>query len=138
MFLCNWQNFKVEVENLLSQIYENKKSSYCFPILSLIDSPLIHRKSSEIWINNNCSFNFSLGSILKTKRREKIRIGYYSEDFREHPVANLIIELFELHNKDQFELFGFYFGHQILLKCISESHLLLINSLMWDLRATKI
>jgi predicted O-linked N-acetylglucosamine transferase (SPINDLY family) len=110
MFLCNWQNFKVEVENLLLQIYENKKSSYCFPILSLIDSPLIHRKSSEIWINNNCSFNFSLGSILKTKRQDKIRIGYYSEDFREHPVANLIIELFELHNKDQFELFGFYFG----------------------------
>ena len=110
MFLCNWQNFKVEVENLLLQIYENKKSSYCFQILSLIDSPLIHRKSSEIWINNNCSFNFSLGSILKTKRQDKIRIGYYSEDFREHPVANLIIELFELHNKDQFELFGFYFG----------------------------
>ena len=110
MYLCNWRNFKVEVENLLLQIYENKKSSYCFPILSLIDSPLIHRKSSEIWINNNCSFNFSLGSILKTKRQDKIRIGYYSEDFREHPVANLIIELFELHNKDQFELFGFYLG----------------------------
>jgi predicted O-linked N-acetylglucosamine transferase (SPINDLY family) len=110
MFLCNWQNFKVEVENLLLQIYENKKSSYCFPVLALIDSPLIHRKSSEIWINDRCPFNILLGPILKSKRREKIRIGYYSEDFREHPVAHLIIELFELHNKDQFELFGFYLG----------------------------
>ena len=110
MFLCNWQNFKVEVENLLLQIYENKKSSYCFPILSLIDSPLIHRKSSEIWINDRCPFNILLGPILKSKRREKIRIGYYSEDFREHPVTYLITELFELHNKDQFELFGFYLG----------------------------
>ena len=110
MYLCNWQNFKVEVENLLLQIYENKKSSYCFPILALIDSPLIHRKSSEIWINDRCSFNFLLGPILKSKRREKIRIGYYSEDFHDHPVAHLIIELFELHNKDQFELFGFYLG----------------------------
>jgi predicted O-linked N-acetylglucosamine transferase (SPINDLY family) len=51
-----------------------------------------------------------LGPILKSKRREKIRIGYYSEDFREHPVTYLITELFELHNKDQFELFGFYLG----------------------------
>jgi len=110
MFLCNWQNFKVEVENLLLQIYENKKSSFCFLILALIDSPLIHRKSSEIWINDRCPFNFLLGPVLKSKRREKIRIGYYSEDFHEHPVAHLIIELFELHNKDQFELFGFYFG----------------------------
>jgi len=110
MFMSNWQNFKVEVENLLLQIYENKKSSYCFPVLALIDSPLIHRKSSEIWINDRCPFNILLGPILKSKRREKIRIGYYSEDFREHPVAHLIIELFELHNKDQFELFGFYLG----------------------------
>jgi predicted O-linked N-acetylglucosamine transferase (SPINDLY family) len=110
MYLCNWQNFKVEVKNLLLQIYENKKSSFCFLILALIDSPLIHRKSSEIWINDRCSFNSLLGPILKSKRREKIRIGYYSEDFREHPVAHLIVELFELHNKDQFELFGFYLG----------------------------
>lgn len=110
MYLCNWQDFKVNVKNLLLQINENKKSSYCFPVLALIDSPLIHRKSSEILINDRYSFNSSLGPILKSKRREKIKIGYYSEDFREHPVANLIIELLELHNKDQFELFGFYFG----------------------------
>ena len=110
MFLCNWRNFKVEVENLLLQIYENKRSSYCLPILALIDSPLTHRKSSEIWVNDKYPFNSLFGPILKSKRREKIRIGYYSEDFREHPVAHLIIELFELHNKDQFELFGFYFG----------------------------
>ena len=110
MLLCNWHDFKVKVENLLSQIKQNKKSSYCFPILALIDSPLIHLKSSEIWVKDKYSFNSLLGPILKYKRREKIRIGYYSEDFREHPVANLIIELFELHNKDQFELFGFYYG----------------------------
>jgi predicted O-linked N-acetylglucosamine transferase (SPINDLY family) len=110
MFMSNWQNFKVEVENLLLQIYENKKSSYCFPVLALIDSPLTHRKSSEIWVNDQYPFNSLFGPILKSKRRDKIKIGYYSEDFREHPVANLIIELFELHNKDQFELFGFYFG----------------------------
>ena len=110
MFLCDWQNFKVEVENLLLQIYENKKSSYCLPVLALIDSPLTHRKSSEIWVNDKYPSNSLFGPILKSKRREKIRIGYYSEDFREHPVANLIVELFELHNKDQFELFGFYFG----------------------------
>jgi predicted O-linked N-acetylglucosamine transferase (SPINDLY family) len=110
MFMSNWQNFKVEVENLLLQIYENKKSSYCFPVLAFIDSPLTHRKSSEIWVNDKYPFNSLFGPILKSKRRDKIKIGYYSEDFREHPVANLIIELFELHNKDQFELFGFYFG----------------------------
>jgi protein O-GlcNAc transferase len=110
MFMCNWQNFKVEVENLLLQIYENKKSSFCLPVLALIDSPSIQRKSSEIWVNDKYSFNSLFGPILKSKRREKIRIGYYSPDFCEHPVAYLLRELLELHDKNQFELFGFYFG----------------------------
>jgi predicted O-linked N-acetylglucosamine transferase (SPINDLY family) len=110
MFMCDWQDFNVEVENLLLQINENKKSSLCYPLLSLNDSPLIHYKSSEIWINDKHSFNSLFDPILKAKRRDKIKVGYYSADFREHPVTNLIIELLESHNKNQFELFGFYFG----------------------------
>jgi protein O-GlcNAc transferase len=110
MFMCDWQDFNVKVENLLLQTNENKKSSFCYSLLALTDSPSIQRKSSEIWINDKYSFNSLLDPILKSKRREKIRIGYYSPDFREHPVAHLLIELLELHDKNQFELFGFYFG----------------------------
>lgn len=110
MFQCNWQDFNEKVENLLVQINENKKSSFCYPVLSLVDSPLVHLKSAQIWVNDKHPFNSLFGPILKFKRRDKIKIGYYSADFNEHPVANLIVELFELHNKDQFELFGFYFG----------------------------
>jgi predicted O-linked N-acetylglucosamine transferase (SPINDLY family) len=110
MFMCNWQNFKVNVKSLSLQINENKKSSFCLAVLALTDSPSIQRKSSEIWINDKYPFNSLLDPILKSKRRDKIKIGYYSPDFREHPVAHLLIELLELHDKNQFELFGFYFG----------------------------
>lgn len=37
----------------------------------------------------------------------KIRIGYCSSDFCLHPVALLTAELFECHNRDQFEIYGF-------------------------------
>ena len=110
MFMCDWQNFEVNIESLSLQIKENKKSSFCLPVLALIDSPLIQRKSSEIWANDKHPSNSSFGSIVKSKRKDKIKIGYYSPDFREHPVAHLLIELLELHDKNQFELFGFYFG----------------------------
>jgi predicted O-linked N-acetylglucosamine transferase (SPINDLY family) len=110
MFMCNWQNFKVNVKSLLLQINENKKSSFCLPVLALTDSPLIQRKSSEIWVNDKYPFNPLFGPIFKSRHRDKIKIGYYSPDFREHPVAYLLAELLELHDKNQFELFGFYFG----------------------------
>jgi predicted O-linked N-acetylglucosamine transferase (SPINDLY family) len=110
MFMCDWQDFNVKVENLLLQTNENKKSSFCYSLLALTDSPSIQRKSSEIWINDKHPFNSLFGPILKSRQRDKIKIGYYSPDFREHPVAHLLIELLELHDKNQFELFGFYFG----------------------------
>ena len=110
ILMCDWQNYKDDVENLLLQISKNKKSCHCLQLLGLNDTLSIQYKSSEIWINDKHPFNFSLGPILKSKQRDKIKIGYYSPDFREHPVTNLIIELLELHNKNQFELFGFYFG----------------------------
>ena len=110
MFTCDWQDFNDKVENLLLQTNENKKSSFCYSLLALTDSPSIQRKSSEIWINDKHPFNSLFDPILKSKRRDKIKIGYYSPDFREHPVAHLLIELLELHDKNQFELFGFYFG----------------------------
>ena len=110
MLMCNWQNFKTNVTSLSLQINENKKSSPCFPVLALIDSSSIQRKSSEVWVNDNYPFNSSLGPIFKSGHRDKIKIGYYSSDFKEHPVAYLLAELLELHDKNQFELFGFYFG----------------------------
>ena len=40
----------------------------------------------------------------------KIRLGYFSADFHNHPTAYLIAELFECHDKDKFELIAFVFG----------------------------
>jgi protein O-GlcNAc transferase len=40
----------------------------------------------------------------------KIKIGYLSADFRLHPLAFLISELIELHDRNQFEIFGFSYG----------------------------
>lgn len=40
----------------------------------------------------------------------KIRIGYMSADFRLHPLAFLVSELLELHDRSQFEVHGFSYG----------------------------
>jgi predicted O-linked N-acetylglucosamine transferase (SPINDLY family) len=40
---------------------------------------------------------------------KKIRIGYLSSDFRTHAVSLLTVELYELHNRDKFEIYGFCF-----------------------------
>jgi predicted O-linked N-acetylglucosamine transferase (SPINDLY family) len=110
MKMCDWQDFDANVENLLLRIGEGKKSSQSIPILALTDSLSVQRKASEIWMNDKHPPNHSLGFIPKLRRKEKIKIGYYSEDFREHPVSYLAVELFELHDKNKFELIAFNYG----------------------------
>ncbi len=43
-------------------------------------------------------------------RSERLRIGYVSSDLREHAVGFALVEVFELHDKSQFEIFAYYFG----------------------------
>lgn len=40
-------------------------------------------------------------------RHDRLRIGYCSSDFRRHPVAMLTVELFELHDRERFEIFAY-------------------------------
>ena len=46
----------------------------------------------------------------KNTKNEKIRIAYFSADFREHPVSILTAEMFELHDKSLFETYAFSYG----------------------------
>jgi predicted O-linked N-acetylglucosamine transferase (SPINDLY family) len=40
----------------------------------------------------------------------RLRIGYVSSDFRPHPIAYLLTELWEQHDRDYFEVFGYSIG----------------------------
>ena len=48
--------------------------------------------------------------MQKNKPNKKIRIGYYSADFRAHAMSYLLVNLFEQHDKSKFELIAFSFG----------------------------
>ena len=58
----------------------------------------------SLYLNNNF-----LNSIIKKNNNKKIRIGYYSADFRKHATSYLLARLFELHDKSKFEIFIFSF-----------------------------
>src|SRR5262249_10497092 len=40
----------------------------------------------------------------------KIRIAYLSADFRQHPVANLLVDLIERHDRSRFDVTAISFG----------------------------
>lgn len=109
MKLCIWSNFDQEIKNLISDIKSTKKVSEPFVPLFLADDPLIHKNCAEIYIKKNYPFNSSLGPIARISNHKKIKLGYFSADFGMHAVSALAAELFELHDKNSFELIAFSF-----------------------------
>jgi len=110
MYLCDWHKFNALVSQLTEKIINREIVTTPFPTLALIDNPELQQIAAEIYINDKHPVNNVLPRIGKYPKHQKIRIGYFSADFRNHPVSYLTAELFESHNRDQFEIIAFSFG----------------------------
>ena len=110
MQICDWSDFTAHLELLQSGLEKREKVAVPFVALSLFDSPALQRTASEIYATYRFKNFKPIGNREPEKTSERIRIAYFSMDFREHPVSYLIAELFELHDRHHFELYGFSLG----------------------------
>ncbi len=110
MKLCSWSDLAASLQIVFKKTMANEKVSQPFSLLAMSDDALLHKKSSETYTQSQYPLNTILGSISKHVENKRIRVGYFSADFHNHATGHLIAELFELHDKSQFELVGFSFG----------------------------
>ena len=110
LHLCIWNNIANLKENLRRGILSNKKIVTSFDLLTLIDDASLQKKVVKLTVLSDFPKINTLGDINQHPKHSKIRIGYFSADFREHPVSYLTAELYEVHNRDQFEIHAFSFG----------------------------
>jgi len=109
MKICSWQGLQEQVKALSEKIFARQKVIQPFCLLSLIDDPLLHKKNTELYVEDKYPSNFLLRDIKRSSTKSKIRIGYFSADFNEHPISYITAELFEVHNKKEFEYIAFSF-----------------------------
>ena len=108
MFLCEWNGLSFLTDQLKPALNENKKVIAPFILLALIDSPELQHISSKIFSKEKI-VNEKIKSKSMKKRKEKIKIGYFSPDFRNHPVLHLIEDIFKHHDKSKFDVYAFSF-----------------------------
>jgi len=103
--ICDWKNYKTILSDIKNRIInENNIDSQIFTLLPHFDSLSLIKKQLEF--NNNKIFEkINYENINKNKK--KIHIGYFSGDFKLHPVGVIISKIIEYHNKRDFEIFCF-------------------------------
>jgi len=100
------QNLDKNIEKLITKINSTQKVITPFALLALADNPMLHKQASKIFSEKFFN-NTKLKKIQKNSKKIKIRLGYFSPDFSNHPVAHITSEFFELQDKNRFELFAF-------------------------------
>lgn len=109
MQLCDWRSLPSDIPALVEGILRGEQVTAPFPVLSLLDAPALHRKLAEDFATRVYPPVDDLGPLAARPRGGggRIRVGYFSADFHDHPVAYLIAGLLELHDRSGFEVIGF-------------------------------
>jgi len=81
-----------------------------FEILPLEDAPERHRLRSEVFAKNEFKQKPLPLASRSTQKPKRLRIGYFSSDFKEHPVAYLMAKVIETHDRNFFEVYGYSIG----------------------------
>ena len=110
MRLCDWTDFAAQTAQMTARIMRGERAAPAFIAVAVTDSPALHRRAAEIQTAAECPPNPVLGPIPPRAASAKIRLGYFSMDFRLHPVAQLTAGLFEAHDRERFELHAFSYG----------------------------
>jgi len=108
MKMCDWRNLKNDICTISNLVSSNMNAVHPFAYLAMVDSPNLQLQCSKIYSN----FNYSAVSrsfFSATRKNRKLRVGYYSADFNNHAVSFLTAELFELHDRNLFEIYAFSF-----------------------------
>jgi len=107
MQLCIWDNFKQILDELTGKVRNDEKVLSPFDMLALTDDLEIQRKVAEIFVKETYGLSNALPPLMPHQKHRRIRIAYFSSDFRIHPVSFLTAGLYESHNRDKFEIYAF-------------------------------
>ena len=110
MQICDWGDLASDRHNLSAGLEARQAISAPLPVLALFDSAHLHELAARVWVRELCPPDDSLGAIAYRPRAARIRVGYFSADFRTHPVSLLSAGVFEAHDRSKFEISAFAYG----------------------------
>ena len=105
--ICDWYEIDQNLQKICSIVHTNAEaliSPFAF-IANPLSSPQDQLTCATQWTQNH--FKDRVFTKGKWKRKNKVRIGYLSSDFKLHPLYFLIRDVIKYHNRDIFEIYAY-------------------------------
>ena len=104
MHCCDWSKLESAIDAINEGVRARKRVAEPFGYLGVSDSAADLRTCAEVFAAARAPAAPAAMWSGETWTNAKIRIGYVSGEFRHQATSILIGELFELHDRDRFEL----------------------------------
>jgi predicted O-linked N-acetylglucosamine transferase (SPINDLY family) len=109
--LALWPGLEERRQAIRQLIEQGRMAATPLHLLAISGDPALQKRAAEICIAQKFPAQDDLLREASANRAgRKIRVGYFSPDFGEHPVTRLMVEFFERHDREQFEVYGFGWG----------------------------
>lgn len=104
MRICHWAEFDNGLTHLRSLAKSGRLNTAPFPLLAIPLSLDDLFRCATLWIAGKHPPSETPIYQGPSYHHERIRIGYLSPDFREHPISFLTAGMFECHDRSRFEI----------------------------------
>lgn len=108
--MADWRDFAAQRDRVLAAVADTGTAASPSVLLTAADRPDLHRRAAEGFMAEKFPARPVLPSPTVRAQPERLRIGYFSTDFRNHPLAHLLAGLFERHDRARVEVFAFSFS----------------------------
>jgi len=84
-----------------------ERATSALAMISISDDPAAQLAAAQRYVAKKVNLDVPKLANPAGYGHKKIRIGYCSSDFSLHPVSMLTVEMFELHDRERFEVYGY-------------------------------
>lgn len=105
MLCCDWRDFTRLSSRIDAAVRAGQAVIEPFSYLGIARDPADMRRCAELYAAQYAAR--PLAPAVAGPAAGRIRVGYVSGEFREQATAILMVEVFERHDRDRFELFAF-------------------------------
>src|SRR5215475_6043976 len=106
----DWHGLDEIVADVVRRVEKGEPAIHPFPFSWVCDSPALQRRCAEIYGAREWPAPAQAAPAIVPQRRDRLRLGYLSGDFRDHPVAYGFASLLERHDRSKFEVVALSYG----------------------------
>lgn len=111
MLACDWDGLEEAWRELETRVERGEKASPPFALFSTPASRAALLACARTYVDDKYPARpLPAPTPGAHTRSGKIRVGYFCADFHNHATSQLMARLFECHDRDRFEWFGYTFG----------------------------